>query len=178
MVALAHPNPFFASLGPARIALERDPRMLEEAAYLDRFNEHVLENLRYLRDAQIRALDIDFAGLDFQLDRLSALSVGWDGYDAPKPAEAVLGNARRILKLLQSELMMPRQITASAEGGVAFSFGSAGDRRAQIEILNNGEQFAHLYDLRGNSSTIESPQDDSPKAVKGLLGPIIEYLRL
>jgi len=130
-----------------------------------------------LRDGQVRALDSDFASLNKQLDELTGLSTGWDGYSAPTPSTSAVSDARELLRKLQGELLKPYRVSASAEGGVAFSFRASRGRRVQIELLNEGEKYAHLYDTLGNSYTHEWPQNFENAAISTLFEPILNYLR-
>jgi hypothetical protein len=160
---------------------ETDPRISETAdtaEYLRRLNEYIFESIGFLRVGQIKALDSNFAPLDQQLDVLTGLAEGWDGYDAPAPSMQVIAEAREILRQMQGELVIPQWITASADGGVAFSFAASNDRRAQVEVLNNGEKFAHLYDLKGNSHTEEWTEKLQEQPFKNLLQPILNYMQL
>jgi hypothetical protein len=120
--------------------------------------------------SQIGALDIDFEPIHKQLDGLGNLEWGWDGYDAPKPSPEAIDAARSILEKMQGELVKPVWISASADGGVAFTFAAGGIRRAQVEVLNNGERFAHLYDLNGNSHTEDWAEALEGKSIIELAG--------
>ncbi|MGA8089463.1 MAG: hypothetical protein WCA10_19475 [Terracidiphilus sp.] len=181
MAALAHP---ISTLHLPQTALpqqEPDPRVsntADEAEYLERLHTHVYEMIKSLRLSQIKALDSDFAPFAKQLDGLCNLAEGWDGYDAPKPSPQAIKVARTILERMQEELVKPYWISASADGGVAFSFMAPGDRRAQIEVLNNGEKFAHLYDLNGDSHTEDWTENLEQKPFRELLEPILNYIQL
>ncbi len=153
-----------------------DPRTNEFSEFLDRLHGYTSESLRHLRESQRIALNTDFADLEKQLDALAGLKSGWDGYDADVPSTVVIGEARKVLRSLQNQLATPDKVGPSAEGGVAITFRSPGDRRVQIEILNNGERFAHLYDLHGNSNTNDWPEIDIDVNFESLLIPVRAYL--
>jgi hypothetical protein len=157
---------------------ERDPRLSDISGYLDRLHEYIAQSLGHLRDSQIKALDSNFAPLDQRLDRLAGLDVGWDGYGAPAPTLHAVREAREVLRQLQEELITPQRLSASAEGGIAFSFKASGDRRAQIEILNSGEKFVHLYDLLGNSYTHDWSDLYGNEPFSNLLKPLLSYMQL
>lgn len=181
MAALAHPSSILNLPQTVLPQEERDPRISETAGtaeFLSRLHTYIFQSIGSLRISQIRALDSDFAPLDQELDRLTELSEGWDGYDAPVPSCQAVEEAREILRLMQQELIRPQWISASAEGGVAFSFAASGDRRAQIEILNDSEKFAHLYDLHGNSYTEEWKGNLEDQPFAKLLEPIRNYLQI
>jgi hypothetical protein len=149
----------------------------DEAQYLGRLNAFVYRMTDSIRFSQIKALDSDFATFAKQLEGLNSLAEGWDGYNAPKPSRQAIEEAQAILEGLQQELVKPYWISASADGGVAFSFASPGNQRAQIEILNNGERFAHLYDLDGNSHIEDWTENPEGKTLRALLEPILEHVR-
>ena len=79
----------------------------------------------------------------------------------------------RVLASLREATLIPERVLPSAEGGVAFVFSSTGENRAVIESLNDGEDFILLYDLQGNSKTIEWTGDIS----KDLLGTVRKHLK-
>lgn len=160
---------------------EADPRIAgaaNTAGYVKVWNEFVTSSLNFLRSGQIEALQVDFTPLLKQLDQLKGLAAGWDGYDAPTPSADALGAARTLLHQMQNELLRPQRISPSAEGGVAFTFAATNDRRAQIELLNSGEKFAHLYDLNGNSHTEDWNENLEAESMKHLLEPIRTYLQI
>jgi hypothetical protein len=178
MATIAYLDP---NLSPPQTVLpqrERDPRVSETAEYLRKLNAYIFASIGSLRIGQIKALDSDFAPLDQQLDRLTGLTEGWDGYDAPAPSAQAISEAREILRRMQEELVKPQWVSASADGGIAFSFAAPNERRAQIEILNNGEKFAHLYDLKGNSHTEEWTEKLFEQPFRRLLEPVLHYMQL
>jgi hypothetical protein len=177
MVLIENPRPTFnmpQSVLPLR---EADPRTSEQSLYVEVLNKYIWDSLAKLREGQVKALNSRFAPLDLQLDSLVNLNHGWDGYDAPPPTRQTLSVAREILGKLQGILVMPQRISPSADGGVAFSFKASGNRRAQIEVLNNGEKFAHLYDLTGNSYTLDWPKNIEREPFETLLEPILNYMQ-
>jgi hypothetical protein len=181
MAELAMLTPF---MEPAVTVLpqgEHDPRIggaSNAAGYIKEWNDFIVSSLKFLRNGQIEALTVDFAPLSKQLDQLKSLAVGWDGYDAPTPSADAIGAAKTLLQHMQNELLKPQRITPSAEGGVAFTFAATGQRRAQIELLNSGEKFAHLYDLNGDSRTEDWNENLEVVSIKRLLEPIRRYLQI
>lgn len=172
-------NPGYNLSLPQRVLppREADPRTSEQSRYVEDLNKYILDSLAELREGQVKALNSRFAPLDRQLDSLSELHKGWDGYDAPSPTPQALSEARAVLGRLQRTLVTPQRVSASADGGVAFSFKASGNRRAQIEVLNTGEKFAHLYDLKGNSYTLDWPKDIDEEAFEELVEPILNYMQ-
>lgn len=174
MAALANP---FSRLSFPQTALaeqESDPRGRREAA---EYHHKIFEITTWLWKSQVDALNVEFAPLEKQLDSLSQLQEGWDGYDAPKPSESAVSEAREMLEKMQEALVKPFRVSAAADGGIAFSFISTSDKRAQVEVLNSGEKFAHLYDLSGNSRTEDWPRNLDQARFNELLEPILTYVR-
>jgi hypothetical protein len=179
MAALALPNPRLSIPETVLPSIERGlPETANDAEYLEVLHKHFFENMASLLVGQITALDSDFAPLERQLDQLGGLTQGWDGYNAPLPSAQAIEESRQILQRMQEQLVTPQWVSASAEGGVAFSFRSTGDRRAEIEILNSGEKFAHLYDLNGDSRTEEWAENLEGQRFDKLLRPILDYLQI
>jgi len=174
MAALANPvsRPIFPQT--ALPQEEQDPRGQTEATD---YHHRIFEFTKVLWQSQVNALNVVFLPLEKQLDKLCQLQAGWDGYEAPKPSEKAVSEAREVLERMQEALVTPHWIAASADGGVAFSFAALGNKRAQIEILNSGEKFAHLYDLNGNSHTEDWPRDLDERPFGDLLEPILTYVR-
>jgi len=164
---------------PQQIEFVREvgPRMSEDAEIFHSIRRFSEDSFRQLQYGQIRALNSKFMSLGNELDTLREFEDGWDGYAAPAPSEYSLTVARTILGRLQESLVVPMRISACGDGGVAFSFSASGDRRAQIEVLNNGEKFAHLYDLSGNSYTYDWPQDIEQEPFGKLIEPIQNYIQ-
>lgn len=75
---------------------------------------------------------------------LGNLSPNWDSYGAPTPNDASIGNAIRVLKILESLHLDPAGVLPSAEGGVGICF-VRGDRYADIECSNEGEVLGVYY---------------------------------
>ena len=71
-----------------------------------------------------------------KLQALSTDSSLWPE-DADAPSAWVMQMAENIFHQLADEKLVPTEIVASAEGGVAFCF-VAGDKYADIECLNSG----------------------------------------
>ena len=180
MATLAQP---YSTLSLPRTALpenEFDLRVsdtADTANYLATLHAYIAFSVLALRRSQIKALDTDFAPLKRQLQELPQLQVGWDGYDAPPPTLQAIDRAQDILQKMQDELVRPQWVSASAEGGVAFLFTAPNKRRAQIEVLNNGDKFVHLYDLDGYSHTEEWQNDLKDQPFGKLVEPILHYLR-
>jgi hypothetical protein len=109
------------------------------------------------------------------VEQLVETPENWNSYDSPAPSALAVSNARPVLQALRTKLLQPERVVPSAEGGVAFTFISETPSRAIIESLNDGETFALLYDLNGNSRTIEWPTND--EAQLALVADLITHLR-
>jgi hypothetical protein len=180
MATLARSYPTLCSSPTGFPDQEQDPRDSETAdtaSYLSVLRAYVNFSVLDLRKSQIKAMDVDFAPLEVQLESLNQLQAGWDGYDAPTPSPQAIAEAQEVLRGMQQELAKPQWISAAADGGVAFLFSAPDKRRAQVEVLNNGERFVHLYDLDGNSRTEEWQGDLQEQPFSKLLKPIVDYLQ-
>ena len=116
-----------------------------------------------------------FNGFETVLERLRHTPTNWNSYNSPPPAESSVKNAKPVLQALRTKLLQPDRILPSAEGGVAFTFVSDTASRAVIEALNDGETFVLLYDLSGNSITIDWPT--TLDAQLGLISQLANHLR-
>lgn len=101
-----------------------------------------------------------FDKIQRNVEVLSQLPTNWNSYGAPAPEPSSIQRAKPILKALRTKLLEPDRVFASADGGVSLVFVSRTESRAAIESLNSGERFILLYDLSGNSKTIDWPEDD------------------
>jgi hypothetical protein len=106
-----------------------------------------------------------FCSLSERLDTLRGLAPNWNSYGSPPPSEVAIDNAKLALRWLQEKELEPENVHASADGGVAFSFVSETISRAAIECLNNGETYVLLYDLRGNSETLDWSQGNKGEQI-------------
>jgi hypothetical protein len=94
--------------------------------------------LDYISDL---ALTLRFVPLEQKLVRMSDLRPNWDTYGAEPPSDNSKYRAQSILAFLLQKKVVPTDIVASSEGGVAISFTSA-NNYADIECLNSGEILA------------------------------------
>jgi hypothetical protein len=114
-----------------------------------------VENSRYLSSQS------GFHLFAERLEQISETPENWNSYGSPAPNSLAIANAKPILGALRTKLLLPERILPSAEGGVAFTFVSETPSRAVIESLNDGERYVLLYDLQGNSKTIEWSTDET-----------------
>lgn len=80
-----------------------------------------------------------------QLESLSSLARGWDGYQAEPPNAMALRNGRRLLEALSGMNVLPERVVPSADGGVALVLSTRPTYRA-LECFNDGEIVASLSD--------------------------------
>jgi hypothetical protein len=117
-----------------------------------------------------------FEVLDNSIDHLIFTSPNWNSYGSPAPTVESVNGSKPILRALRAKLLAPERVLPSADGGVAFTFISETISRAAIESLNSGESYVLLYDLKGNSETIEWPPS-STHAQLELIGRVATHLR-
>lgn len=110
-----------------------------------------------------------------EINKLRSLQEGWDSYDSPVPREFTYPITEEIVKYAISLNFSPLAIKASADGGIALIYIGEGIKRAFIEILNTHEIYTVLYDIEGNSFTIEWPKDYHTQ-LEVFLSQIIHYL--
>jgi hypothetical protein len=98
-----------------------------------------------------------FDTLSLRLEQLIHTPADWNSYGSTPPTAVAIENARVILQRLRDKLLEPDSVNPSADGGIAFTFVSLTISRAEIECLNDGESYVLLYDLKGNSNTVDWP---------------------
>lgn len=108
-------------------------------------------NSRY-RDCQ-NVFDV----LKSDVAKLLETPPNWNSYDSPAPTRNAVKNAQNVLDALRAKLVAPERALPSAEGGISFIFVSDTISRAVIESFNTGDSMVLLYDLNGNSDTIDWP---------------------
>jgi hypothetical protein len=116
-----------------------------------------------------------FDALAARVEDLRATPENWNSYGSPPPADVSIENAHPVLRTLRAKLLEPERVIPSADGGVAFTFVSDTISRAAIETLNSGESYVLLYDLNGDSRTIEWPLE--PDSQLQLVDQIVAHLR-
>lgn len=95
-----------------------------------------------------------------QMERLKALSPGWDD-ESPVPNETAFRHAEEILGVLDDSLLSPERVVPNAEGGVSIYFfgastlpGGARRRYASISCSNDGEVVALTHDREGEPEAL------------------------
>jgi len=126
-------------------------------------------NSRYLKSQNV------FDAFDSEIERLRYTQANWNSYGSPAPSDIAIENARPILQALRTKLLQPERVLPSADGGVAFTFVSDTISRAAIEALNDGQSYVLLYDLNGNSDTVEWPVTQAEQLA--LIGQLAAHLR-
>jgi hypothetical protein len=115
-----------------------------------------------------------FAELESKLVRAGRLSRNWNSYGAEPPDVQAVEMARLTLRWLREAFLPPRQLAASAEGGIVLCF-TENQRYADIEILNTGEISMAMYE-RG--SEVEEPVIEigsDEESLRGAIASIREH---
>lgn len=173
-------NVFKPECRPAYV--EADPRYGGSMGDLDSLMRGIEENLAILYklpdESQYYSQSKEFAKLFDELARVAEIKNGWDAYNAPAPNSDAITFAELVLRKFQRYLVKPDWITSSAEGGVAISFLSKSDRRALIEFLNDGEKYVLLYDLQGETQTIELSEQLEDNGFEQLISVLESHLQV
>jgi hypothetical protein len=112
--------------------------------------------------ATIPGLDVasprlDRIGLVDPIGRLSEIAKlpdGWDGDNAPRPDDAAVGQAMRLINWLRAEMVVISDVGPDVMGGVAiFAQGTTGDKDAWFACMNGGAYSVVLSDSNGVSSS-------------------------
>ena len=117
-----------------------------------------------------------FENLEILVQGLVNCPYNWNSYGSPAPSSETVEQSKPILRALRTKLLEPDRVLPSADGGVALTFISDTISRAAIEILNSGEAYVLLYDLKGNSETIEWPATNLSAQVE-VIGHLATHLR-
>jgi hypothetical protein len=107
------------------------------------------------------------------LDHLESVGTNWNSYGSPAPSADSISVAKQMLAAFAGDALSPDDVRPSAEGGVAIIFSGSGRNRAIVESLNNDEQFILLYDLDGDSRTVDWTQRDE----KSLIAVLRDHLQ-
>ena len=133
----------------------------------------------YVRDLpQVQNLAV--AGVDSvwlarfnsELDRISCLEEGWNGYESPRPSRQAVEQARRFLDTVASHGMKPSRIAPSVDGGVVVSF-LRGAIRANLEFF--GEETAAAIVREGEPPRVWEVVAE--EEIEAALGEIREVLQ-
>jgi hypothetical protein len=96
------------------------------------------------------------------IKELTELKDGWNSYNAPAPNQISIDNAKKVARILKLA-DFPAEVLPSGEGGIGFVFKN-GDKKADIECLNNGNIIAvcysntlapHSWEVAGIKATVE-----------------------
>jgi hypothetical protein len=104
----------------------------------------------------------------------SLYEAGWDGYDAPAPNQAAVASTLSVLSKMREESgLIPYSVLPSADGGVGISFRGQGNKRAVLELLNDGTASYMQY---GKGCPTESTEFDSNTDLPTIFQRLGEYL--
>jgi hypothetical protein len=70
---------------------------------------------------------------------------GWDGYGAPVPSDMSVNLTVNVLGRIKNSDLNPFSVLPSADGGIGISFRGKDNRRAVLEIMNDGTASYMLY---------------------------------
>src|ERR1700733_8572234 len=142
MPAIAEPIVTSPEIEDIQIAL-RTSDYLNQSGFLgiSRNRSHEAPERHLLEYFADLAVTLHFIPLEQKLLKLAQLQPNWDTYGADPPNAAARTRVDRLLAELRSVAVIPTDITASSEGGVAISF-IYGNNYADIECLNSGETLA------------------------------------
>jgi hypothetical protein len=114
-----------------------------------------------------------FTQLAESTKKTKSLEVGWDGYRAPVPNDVAVATTLVVLfKVLNSQLT-PYSVLPSADGGVGISFRGRDNKRAVLELLNDGTSSYMLY---GKGHPTERSEFDSNTDLPRILQRLEGYL--
>jgi hypothetical protein len=105
--------------------------------------------------------------------KATAFENGWDGYNAPPPNDESVDRTLEVLSEVQVSKLTPYSVLPSADGGVGISFRGNADKRAILELLNDGTS---LYMLYGKGYPLESSVFDTNTELSKVLQLLEEYL--
>lgn len=142
------------------IGLYRSFTQPDEAVTSKVYAEPLLATLEEIYKSAFWRSKARFAELRRQLRTTLALKCNWDTYGAEPPNEVARALAGKILDALETDLLLPTRLMASAEGGIAISFVEE-DKRAEIEIYNTGEIAVATYHAHREPEAWESSDADS-----------------
>jgi hypothetical protein len=82
------------------------------------------------------------------------LERGWNGYDAPPPAEKAMITAKNLIATMLDEGLAPNRVTPSVVGGIGITKRYE-DRKVYFEIQNDGKVYALFSDGVTDPQVIE-----------------------
>ena len=117
--------------------------------------------------------ELQFRQLTESTRKAKAFEEGWDGYDAPAPNDASVARTLEVLSRVRDSKLSPYSVLPSADGGVGISFRGNANKRAVLELLNDGTSS---YMLFGKGYPIESSEFNSNTDLPRILQRLEEYL--
>jgi hypothetical protein len=156
---------YAATVPPPRISIIDTLKRTASQSSTIFFNREVERAYRSRLSSQFHTNRVYLYAWIESIDRLLSLPNNWNSYGAPPPSEVAIAATKKILTSLSGWAIVPENVRASAEGGIAIIFSGVGKNRAIIESLNNGEQYVLLYDIDGGNRTLEWSFDGSERTV-------------
>jgi len=115
----------------------------------------------------------EFVQLKESTRKAKGFGKGWDGYDAPAPNDTSVARTLAVLSKVRDSKLTPYSVLPSADGGIGISFRGNGNKRAVLELLNDGTSSYMLY---GKGLPTESSEFDLSGELTKILGLLEEYL--
>ena len=114
-----------------------------------------------------------FIQLEESTRHAEAFKRGWDGSDAPAPNDGSVTRTLEVLSSIRDSNLSPYSVLPSANGGVGISFRGNGNKRAVLELLNDGTAVCMLF---GKGHPIVSSEFSLEKDLQEVLRRLEEYL--
>ena len=111
-----------------------------------------------------------FNQLTEETHKAKAFEKGWDGYNASAPNDAAVARTLEVLSSIGYTKLTPYSVLPSADGGVGISFRGTANKRAVLELLNDGTSSYMLYG-RGHAteSSEFEPGTELPRILQRLV---------
>lgn len=93
------------------------------------------------------------------------------------PTVSAARYALQVLVVLRQRLLLPEKVGPSAENGVFIGFSIGGHRFAAVECLNDGANYAMLYDDQNYCETLMIGEEKDQVSVDDAVETIASYLR-
>jgi hypothetical protein len=93
------------------------------------------------------------------------------------PTVAAARHALQALVVLRQRLLLPEKVGPSAEKGIFIGFSSNSHRFAAVECLNDGANYAMLYDDQNYCETLMIGEGKDQVSIDDAVETIASYLR-
>jgi hypothetical protein len=114
-----------------------------------------------------------FNQLTEETHKAKAFEKGWDGYNASAPNDESVIRTLYVLSKVRESKLTPYSVLPSADGGIGISFRGNDNKRAVLELLNDGTSSYVFY---GKGCPTESSEFDSNTELPRIVQLLEEYL--